>query len=224
MPLPRPLAAQLDGAQGARGQRGFEWEICETWVNFRTSYFMVQKHQGGNFSSGGWWEMRILGAWRMQLQLATFATVTPSLTAAATLLTYFSRRYADFEIIYSTKERERDMERGRKRRVYRSRKSRVAWRVHASDEGSVSIITKRCPLRCILRFVPLNNFCKPCFQAAYCQDVARPTFVDVAIREALLMQRLKYVNKFRISQTANFPKENSHKPYGILAECLTFRN
>jgi len=168
---------------------------------------MVQKHQGGNFSSGGWWEMRILGAWRMQLQLATFATVTPSLTAAATLLTYFSRRYADFEIIYSTKERERDMERGRKRRVYRSRKSRVAWRVHASDEGSVSIITKRCPLRCILRFVPLNNFCKPCFQAAYCQDVARPTFVDVAIREALLMQRLKYVNKFRISQTANFPKE-----------------
>jgi len=47
----------------------------------------------------------------MQLQLATFATVTPSLTAAATLLTYFSRRYADFEIIYSTKERERWPER-----------------------------------------------------------------------------------------------------------------
>lgn len=158
----------------------------------------------------------------MQLQLATFA-VTPSLTAA-TLLTYFSRRYADFEIIYSTEERdgprasERDGATGARKR---KRTSACEWRGlcfnnHKMHAPAAAFHDLCCCCWCFTIFAsqvcrllivkPWQGHVFLWMQHLWTVQLEKPTAA------ALLMHILKYVNKFRIWEACNFQREIPIKP------------
>lgn len=95
----------------------------------------------------------------MQLQLATFA-VTPSLTAATTLLTYFSQWNADFEIIYSPKERGRGKERDGQCSAEKERARGPPKERDVAVRAICAIITKR-------SFSAASSLYKPCSEPLY---------------------------------------------------------